>query len=199
MPFVSFANTALVELVFNSNLVVCENTLYIRGTAPWTGSMLNVLAEEVSEWWITEIRGLVNNQTALTEVKARDMSTQFGAYGQFTPVAGNVGTGTSPAMPNNVTCAVKFTTGLAGRRNRGRNYFIGLQEAQCAFNLIDSAFALALAENYSDLALYLSVNDGVHVIASRATATAPDWTGVTTPVTGYSVDLGVDTQRRRLT
>lgn len=198
MPFVSFANTALVELVYQCNSVVCENTLYFRGGTPWSTSSLNDLGTAVWSWWSSQLKPLQGATLQLTEIKCRDMSTQFGAYGGYVPVSGNVGTRVSPTLPNNVTVAIKFTTTLVGRRNRGRNFFVGLCEDQVGVNNVNTADAAAIVSAYEELLVTAWPNSANHVVASRATAEAPSWTGVTTLITGYSVDPRIDTQRRRL-
>lgn len=199
MPFVSFANTALVEMVYTWNGVVVENTLYFRGDAAWNGSTLGELGNEIFEWWDAEIKALQPTTCTLQAIKLRDMSTQFGAYNEYAPIAGNVGVNVSPSLPNNVTAAIKFTTALIGRRNRGRNFVVGLVESGVSGSLVDSSYAALWVDAYEDLQVQPFTNGAVHVIASRATAVAPDYNGVTTLVTGYSMDLRIDTQRRRLT
>lgn len=198
MAFVSFANTALVELVYTWNGIVVENTLYIRGNAAWNGSTLGTLGGEVYGWWNAYVKPLQPNTCTLTAIKLRDMSSQFGAYNEYAPVSSNVGTNVSPSLPNNVTAAIKFTTALVGRRNRGRNFVVGLVESGVSGSLVDASYAALWVNAYEEINLVGFINSGVHVVASRATAVAPSYTGVTTLVTGYSMDLGIDTQRRRL-
>lgn len=198
MPFVSFANTALVELVYEYHQVICENTLYFRKDAQFSVGDLSNLVDWVYNWWVSELSPLTSNEVVLGTLKGRDMSTQFGNYFETTIPSGNEGQNENTAEPGNVTCAVQFQSGLVGRRNRGRNFFVGMTTNQRSGNFLTPTFQAALAGAYQDLPTYLVDPECKHVIASRATAVSPSWIGTTIPVVSYSVDSRVDTQRRRL-
>lgn len=198
MAFVSFLNTAYVELVFQQHQQTVQNTLYFRGDNAWASGTLGQLNQELYDWWYDNMRIVQSDTVTLNTIRSRDMSSEFSYNAEETPLTGNVGTLTSPALPNNVTVAIKFVTALVGRRNRGRNFFVGLTEGQVAGNEIDATALGLIVDAYEDLGTYVTVNGAIHVVASRAAAVSPDYNGITTPVVSYAADGFVDSQRRRL-
>lgn len=200
MPFIQFTDTALIELIFSQHNETVENTVYFRGSSSFDAGDLQDLAEAAETWWVNEMAPQVSNTVTLVTVRARAMHTQFGAVIDYTPDPQPIGELTSPALPNNVTLAIKFGSGLAGRRTRGRNFFVGLTEAQVAGNEVISAEAGAIVTAYQNLntSIQGTLPSVVHVVASRAGLEAPSFTGFTYPVIAYSTDGFVDSQRRRL-
>lgn len=200
MPFVAFPNTALVEIVTQSPNAIMVNTLYVEKGSAWTGTQLNGLANTVWDWWDAEISPFVSDAIDLVKVRARDMSAQFNFVEEFvgaSPVDGNVSAG---ILPGNATMTIKFGTGMAGRSRRGRNYVIGLTEDQVSGDNVAPLTVSGYIAAYEELA---SILDGVgmtHVVASRANCPDPETpcAGNTWPVTTYSSDGIVDSQRRRL-
>lgn len=198
MAFVEFENTALVELVMTQHGEIVENTLYFRGSSPWDNIELEALCEEVYNWWAGAMAPLISDTVTLTEVRGRDMSTQFGVVGYFVPTALNVGEVTSPALPNNVTVSIGFKSQFAGRRARGRNYFVGLTEGQVTGNAVIAGSMSNILAAYFALNGEVTANSAAHVIASRAAPTGTPPQGDTYYVINYTSDGLVDSQRRRL-
>lgn len=105
-----------------------------------------------------------------------------------------------PVAPNNVSLAIKFSTGLTGRGSRGRNFWPGFLELEVNNNRVDEARASAITAGYSDL-----IGAGVFhpkwtwVVVSRTVDGAPRPSGTRLPITSVSVtDTVVDSMRRRL-
>lgn len=200
MPFVSFPDTAFVELVYTHNGSFVENTLYFRKDTGWLFNDLADLCTDVFAWWGAEVAPLQSTSVALNTVRARDMSVQDGYITEVSPSVGNNGLKAGNSMPNNVTMTVKFSTGFAGRARRGRNYVIGLVEADITGDGVDIAVAGDWVGAYEALNAAVRASDPsiTHVVASRANPFEPGLVGQTYAVVDYSTDRIVDSQRRRL-
>lgn len=198
MAFIPVPNVVLVEMVYRQLDEVTENTLYFQGNANWTIEDMSDLAESMKAWWIDNLEFVVNQGVALTAVRVTDLSTQFSPGIEDVNGLPNSGLAPSPAMPNNVTVTTTFLTGLRGRSYRGRNYFIGLSEAQVVGNIVTAELQTAVLAAYNDLPTYAIANGAAHVVVSRYSAKQPRVTGVATLVTGYKMEPTIDSQRRRL-
>lgn len=198
MAFIPVLNTAMVELVFNCDGQVCENTLYFANDLGWEIPSMNALASKIAGWWNAEYRIYQSNLCALTAIKVTDLEAAFAPGIEYVTGLPAAGAGATEIMPNNVTVATTFITDLRGRSYRGRNYFVGLTTDSVNGNAISAATALAFQEMYEALPSYLDPGDGQHVVVSRYSGNAPRVAGVTTPVTGYRTERTIDSQRRRL-
>jgi len=200
MAFIPVTDTARVELVYSVFQQVCENVIYVENAAPWTDVTLDTLGEVVANWWGSEMAAYISDSVTLSLVRLTDMSEADSFQVEVTPSSGNVGTRTSAALPLNVTLAIKFGTGLAGRSNRGRAYVVGLTEDQVTGNEIIAARATELVEAWEALNTELHGTSIFwnHVVVSFFTGGAPRSAGVKRNVVNYSTDAFVDSQRRRL-
>lgn len=200
MAFQPVPNTASVEMIFGSNGSIVENVFHVEKDAPWTAVELQALAQAFEGWWRTELASTQPPTLALQRTDARDLTTASGAFHSEPCVGACQGTALDVALPNNVTAAVKWTTGLAGRSQRGRTYHIGLTEAAVVGdNLIESARA-TLQTAYNELIATINALGGTYdlVVVSRVTNGLPRPVGQTTPITSAQLDNSVDSQRRRL-
>lgn len=147
--------------------------------------------------WPLYFDPLTSNQIVIQSVEARDLTEQMGVQG-FAAIA-SVGTLTSPVLPGNVTFAVKFLTGAAGRSRRGRSFFIGLAENQVAGNFVSGAFATAVTAAWADFNAAMVADGWQLVVVSRQQNGVVLTEGIPYTVTSITVsDLQIDTQRRRL-
>lgn len=202
MSFVAFSACAEVVVTFKHNTLgtIMKNVFGVRHTnaQSWTPGELSALGTAVNTWWSGGFRALCSNEISLTSVLCRDLSSEDSFVNEV--LFANVGTLASPAMPANVTFALKFLTGLAGRSKRGRLYFIGLGESQVAGNFVGVTPATAMVTALNTLKdTTLPALTAQLVVLSRFHDGVQRETGLYTPVTtiGYT-DLRVDTQRRRL-
>jgi hypothetical protein len=199
MPFVPVVQTALIELIYTLDGQRVENTLYFLGEDPWTETLLSELAEDVVTWFdLSGIQTYMSNQVALVQIVATDLENQFGARVDYAIGLPLSGVNASPAMPNNVSITISFRTGLRGRGNRGRNYFVGLCEAECVANQVSIAARNNFIAAYNTLPTYVLENNAHHVVVSRIFEGAPRPSGVTHLVTQYLCESYIDSQRRRL-
>lgn len=200
MAFQPVPNTAQVEVIFLSNSSFVENVYHVEKNAPWTAVELSALCGVIEDWWRTQLAGLQAGTLVLQRIDARDLTTEAGAFFSRPCVGACSGTGPDAALPNNVTAAVKWTTGLAGRSQRGRTYHLGLMESQVVGDNIAEATRAALQLAYGDLRTDIDAMGPSHdlVVVSRISNGVPRPVGQTTPITSASVDNTVDSQRRRL-
>jgi hypothetical protein len=197
MPFIPVPNVAMVELLYTQDDQKMENTLYFENENPWSAIGLTTLAEEIIAWWTTNIRPNVSNTVTFRGVKATSLESETAPAVEVP--SGLAGGGTSPAMPNNVTAAIKFLTALRGRSFRGRNYIVGLMDEAVSQNDLSTITAGNYSNGYLELLDTSVITNGIWVVVSRFTNGDPRTTGVSEPVTGVTfTDFTVDSQRRRL-
>lgn len=190
----------MVELVFNQNGEITENTLYFEHDAAITEADMIQLAEFMKTWWDANLKANVHSGTSLTAIRVTDLTTQSAPGLEYTtglPIAGTAG---GVAAPNNVTVAISFRTNFRGRSYRGRNYFVGLTMSNVSGQQLAGGVATNFDNAYSDILVDLPVDlpEFTWVVVSRYTNKAPRAAGVTTPVTAVSVENTLDSQRRRL-
>lgn len=201
MTFVPVLNTVQTNLKFvGPNGQTVENILYwVRDTA-WTVGDLADLAIAIATRWNAGPRAQTIASYALNSVYARDLTTENSAVYENFIVPPAAGTRAGNNMPANVTWAIKFSTGIAGRSFRGRNYLVGLAEAEITGDYISSTYGAAYLAAWSAMIAAVETDaDVIHCVVSRYSNGVPRVAGLATPVISYgSADLRVDTQRRRL-
>lgn len=193
---------ARAEIRFDWDNQEVENTLWFENINAWTAGELNTLTELLETWRQNWLRPLQSNTVTAREIYARRWSPDPAPSDTRLILVDPTGALTSGSMPNNTTIAIKFTTGFTGRSARGRNFFIGLTEAQVSQNTVASATLTAIESAYFEL--LASVTDifgsDVHwVVASLYFEGEPRGSAQGLPINAISVtnDI-VDSQRRRL-
>lgn len=199
MPFVPAENTVSVAMIFtqaNQRIQNVYNVLY--DSAPDLATM-NTLAEDFISWWTTYLQPVVTSNASLVAVDLTLLTTDEGlaiTYGTGLPQAG--GNTTGQTAPNNVTVAVKWSTILRGRSNRGRTFHIGLQSLQYDQSTLTVAAHGVLVAAYMALLTTINVTGRNLCVVSKYTGGAARPAAVRTPITTVSIDLALDSQRRRL-
>lgn len=199
MAFCGYNNLAGVTLSYTYFQQVTANTLYFVGAADWTQALLEELAEAIVVWWQTECRPQLSNSLTLVSVEARDLGA-INSYVIEEQCTGDcVGDVTDPGLPGSIAMVIKFSTGFAGRNKRGRNYVMGWGETRVTGNEFVDPATPDMVASYEALAGYAgTANSATHVVFSRKGCTDVIDAGDAYPVTGYSSDGLVHTQRRRL-
>lgn len=200
MAFVSTNDCVELDLrlVFAGQHI--EMTFHLSVPATITSALLETLANILLSWWDSTLYSSLSNQLGISGVQATSLESAT-APSIFVPYAGAhpVGTVTGDPVPTGSAMVVTKRTDLRGRSYRGRNYFPGL-----GANTLSTA---ALWDNdamTSVLAWYGALHDdfldaaAVPVVLSMFTAGSPRAHGVMTPISVYSIDNSVDSQRRRL-
>lgn len=199
MPFVPVSNVAQVQMVYTWDGQTVENVYHFSlAAAPIIGIMQD-LAIDMKEWWITYLRGSAPGYFQLAKIIVTDLSTQTSPaieYAVDMPIAGSYN---GISLPNNVACAVKWTTGLRGRSYRGRTFHCPIPTTWVTGNTLSSGGISTMRDSYTALidvdaggiSATLGVVSRFHNNAARAQ-------GVFTAITGVSINATVDSQRRRL-
>lgn len=198
MGFVPFLTTAQVEMRFVQAGQKVENVYHVKKVGGWTVETMEELAADFVSWWSGTQKAYAPITLGLVMVAVKDLTTQYSAGIEYTTGLPLAGENTDEQMPNNVTAAVKFTTGLRGRSFRGRVYYIGLTNQHVIANTIDPGHVTTMNGWFANLITRLGALDAQLVVASRIGGGVERTTGISTPVLSASVDATVDSQRRRL-
>lgn len=193
MTFVNAPGIVTMGAIWSLDGERAENTFNYKVTGTIDVAKLNAMATTYATWAAANVAQFTDTALLLL-VYMRDLTTQFGLTLDFTPTSTIQGTNASGLLPNNVTFALKRETGLAGRKNRGRIYWLGVNSNQRgAPQTLLSATANAWVGLLNNLMnSQASSNSAQEVIYHRALGTG-------TPVIGYTyTDLTLDSQRRRL-
>lgn len=198
MAFIPLPSGIRVAVEYIQNGQVVVNVYHVTTAQPITTVNLTALAQILVDWWTTDMRQNFVQAIGLQRVTVTDVSVANGlqVINQQSPVI--PGTIVGAAAPNNVAIVATQRTGFSGRSFRGRNYFAGVAAAEIADNFISSTYAGNVINDMNSLATRLSAGGFQLVVASYRANGAPRVTGVATPVSNFSMDLRVDTQRRRL-
>jgi hypothetical protein len=204
MPFVPVPDAAKAALIFHQYGQKLVNTLWFKKSGGWSETDLNSLATALNSWVVTEMLPIQPPTVTYNGCEAVDMSAA-GQEGVSVPVTtGNTGGSGIAGLPTNVTVAVKFLTGLTGRSNRGRNYYIGLNTTAVTGDSLTTGLDALILDIYNSLGSYLVDLAADHVVASLYSGVdssgrpIPRTTGVTHTVVTYAMDTALDSMRRRL-
>lgn len=102
--------------------------------ATWDAAALEALVIAASDAFEELMIGIMTEDYFLKALKARDLSTEAGAYYELVLTTPIQGTLAGAAVPANACMTVTKRTGLLGRSFRGRTYWSGLNAA----SLLDS-------------------------------------------------------------
>lgn len=197
--FIEVPGVIQLQAVYRVVGQTCENVFHCKHTGSIGATELFALTAVVRNWWHTVEKAAHEADVSLVKVMATDLTTQTSLGVEEPATSPSTGTAVgSVTMPNNVTVAVKWLTGLRGRSFRGRTYHVGIRAIQTSGQEITTSMQTLLASNYTTLWTSLNATGDVMGVVSRFHDKAPRVTGVFTPITGLSIDLTLDSQRRRL-
>lgn len=199
MAFIPIPNTARVSIEFNWGGVTVVITLYFNKASAWTDAQLTALAGDINGWVADELLPLMSSDIELISTNATDQSSSSGSSIDVAAAGTPAGEVAQPSIAQNVAAVVTHRTANRGRSYRGRNYIPGLPiTAMQTVGTLSAATISALVAAYAALSDVETAEGCTHVVASRFADKAPRTTGVTTPITSYTVDSNSDSQRRRL-
>lgn len=193
MTFVAAPGIVSFAGIWSLDNQVVENTFAYHMAGAIDDAVLHAMATTYASWANTN-KFLWPTNAQLLKMYARDLTSQFSFSYEGVPLVPVTGTKTGITLPSNVSFAVKRETGLAGRKNRGRVYWIGLTDGDRSDdNHITAGRALAFVTGLTSLmSAQLSDNGATEVIYHR-------FVGTGTPIIGYTYsDLTIDAMRRRL-
>lgn len=201
MPFIPVPDCVQVKIEGSLDGQMTINDLYFRSTiGPRSAADVIALNNAVASWYGTDIALNLNVAWLGRKTTARGL-TNANAFQAESSLLGVDGAVTGEAMPNNVTMAVKFATGLSGRSYHGRNYVPGLSDTIVDGNNIDPDWAALIVTGYSNLIFPTAAipSGWIWVVVSKFANNEPRTEGIFTEVIAVSVtDLTVDSMRTRL-
>lgn len=201
--FVTIPGVAQVAIQYRGpNANVMYNVFHVRGEAisPIDPGDLEILMDELVQWVTATLDTRMGNTTLVQSIRVRSMETEVAPFLEYFFDPPNAGTIASPAMPSNVTLAVKLNTGMTGRSARGLVYFVGLTESMVSGDYVVAPFAGNIVAAWETLRVNL-ISEGTWrlCVASTVKDGAPRPIGIYADVQSVSItDARVDTQRRRL-
>jgi len=197
IPFENVAEVVLVGSEFGQEVVSVHNFQFPE---PLTTSILEALAGAVINSWIDNLAPLISSALDINSVKATDLTTVSSPGVTVPAPTGTDGDGAATAVPMNVALVLSEATDLRGRSYRGRVYQGGLPTTALTNpGAVEDAYQVAFVNGYTTF--FGDIEDAstcVHVVCSRQNAGVPRTVGVATPVTQYSANINLDSQRRRL-
>lgn len=199
MPFIPASNGVRVCMRFDNSGQLACNVFYVKVEDPIDATLLNQIGAAFVDWWDTNMKSITAPQISLQAVEVTDAEVSGGVGVEYTTGLPLNGTNAANCYPQNVTAAVKLSTGMVGRSRRGRSYVIGMPVGSA--NL--AGFLTPTAQSnidtaYEALISMLQALDWPLVIASFVSGGAPRLAALLTPVIAASVNLAIDSQRRRL-
>jgi hypothetical protein len=198
MAFIPANHVAQVNLRYLYLGQQCENVYNFQGIGPWDSATLASCAQDVSQWWVTNLQSLTSNSLFHTGWYAVDLTTDAGAYSETTFPVPYQGSLAEPALPGNVTVAVSFRTLLRGRSYRGRAYHLGLTPSQIAGDQLAPAALAALLPAYQLLLTLPLPNGAAFSVVSRQHDGVVATVATVVPYATVTMDPNLDSQRRRL-
>lgn len=164
----------------------------------WSVSQIAAMLTVFSNWEQATGRLRRTADFDCQQIRARDLSTHFGTEGT---IGGNTaGTLAGASLPDNVTLAIKKSTGKAGRAFRGRVYWIGLSVAKQTKDMYDGVEVTAIVTALETLRTSVEAvaNCGLAIVHGQIDGVVQNprpWTQV---IGHVATDDTLDSQRRRL-
>lgn len=199
MPYIPVPGVSQVEQIFEYNGQRIEMVHHYSNQAEPLQAHWEAMHVLMRTDWSNTLIAVLAPTLVWVETKFTDLSTQTGQTYTTSTSLPFPGASASAQLPNNCALVITKRTALRGRSFRGRSYMPGLTEAVVTGNSVLSTF-LTPALNFFNAALSYAVtgNEFNMVVVSRFSEGAPRITGISTPVTNFTADTVVDSQRRRL-
>lgn len=202
LPFQPAAGVVKVAVVGQVQGETCVNTLHFKHTSSGApdAAFVSLCAQNVYDHWLNVMLNSLPTIYDLVAVEATGLWAAVAPAALVAAPPGTTGILVNQSSPNNVSLAVKFTSGNRGRSSRGRNFWPAFQEFEVSNNRIDAARISAIVGGYSDMVgKGTFIAAGEWVILSRQQAGVRLANAVAYPVTAVSVtDDIVDSMARRL-
>src|SRR5215207_1527891 len=194
----------LVFVQYNQRMV---NTFHVRcGGAPTAADLLAI--KNVFQNWDRNAPTVATNlctfralNASLVQISLMSLHVAGGPVLDYVLPTQSAGT-QNVNYPSYMTIAVKWTTALSGRNNRGRSFHVGVHTGPAPDGLITIAQATLLQACYARLPSDLTAAGYTLVVASKYEGVEivggyrrgiPRIIGITTPITGVGVERGLDT------
>lgn len=199
MPFIPVADVAQAELIYSWSGQVVETVLHYQIPAGWNQVEMEELAADLVTWWDTHMQPVMPTTLQLNMIRVTDLSAVDAEFVNWSTGLPLVGTNASPSLPNNCALTITKRTPQRGRSFRGRIYHPGLVEAAVVDNTVTAAQVSLISSVYALAKTFpIQTETAQMVVVSRFTNGNPRAAGIWTPVTTFTSDGLVDSQRRRL-
>jgi hypothetical protein len=197
--FVPVPYVVQLDAIYSQAGQFVENShFYQHGTTEPTMDDMSDLCADYVAWYVAYYAPLLPAQVSLVKLRCFSLSTQNSQgveYATALPITGSLANGVT--LPNNVTYAVSWRTGLRGRSFRGRTYAIGLAKGHVLESSIHPSAMPDIAMAWHHFRS-MAGEGWTFVVVSRFSGGGPRSIGVATPVYTFSIDPNLDSQRRRL-
>jgi len=194
-------NTVAVQMFYTVGGEIVENVYHAHKDSAWDLTSLGALAAAFVSWETSDAADQRSEQVSLIRVVATDLTDLTSGRVDNKLVAPVDGTIVSPALPGNVTWAVKQNIGERGRGRNGRTFWIGLAETQVIGNIIDTATANSIQTALNALITDIpaAVPGAALGVMHRPPGDPPIGEATFSPTQSFTyTDLFVDSQRDRL-
>jgi len=199
MAFIPVLNTVEAHLRFTQGGAPAENVVHLERTGGYTQSDLDTLSLALADFAADDMLPVMHNQTVFVEVYVKGMASQADLQSTDTTHAGESGAVSLPQAAN-VSKAFTLRSGLTGRSQRGRMFWIGMSSNFLTNpNTVTQGFVDDVIGILEALKALVEALGWVWVIVSKYTNGAPRTTGQKTPIAGFGVSgLDADSMRSRL-
>lgn len=176
----------------------CMNVFWLNSNLHETSETLeHELAGTFVNWWKSEIAPLISSTVQLYEVTVKELRPDGVAVLHTDGLPAN-GAKSETALPNNVSLAVHWGTGLVGRSRHGRTFHLGITTDFVNGNFVTNANDIqaaydALRTTLDNITLNVEFSV-VSFVLQNAWRRDP----LITPISGVAVEATIDSQRRRL-
>lgn len=206
MPFIPLANAVRVAVNYTCLGLEMANVLYMSHAAgALTVAEAETIAADINTAWAANVMTQVVDDLVMASVVVTDASSATGV--QATQVATQAGTSTVAPCPPNIALCVTVRSTLRSRNGRGRIYLPGIGEDKVdGAGTVDNTFRNNVVSAFNDLATDLlasthTLGMGVASFYSQTENPTPPHAraaGLFSPLSAFTVDATIDTQRRRL-
>jgi len=201
LSFQSVPNCAVCTINYLISGHEAANVLNFQRAVGYDQSDITDLAALMDDWVNDEVLPLLDNDTSYTNVHVRGLTDINDLEADNNDSAGTGGDAGGTPLPNNVTLALKFNTGLSGRSARGRMFIVGLNTTmRTSTNEVTTTHGNNWVAALEQIPSKLSGSGWEHVVISRFSEGIARVEGMAIPIIQYSyTDLRMDTMRRRMT
>lgn len=202
MAFQPVPEVAEIDHIFTLNGVTAQNVYYAKRPGGYALADLQALADAIDLVFPTTMNNDMPLEVTYVRTEVRGLALENDQVATQALSTGS-GTITGGVAPNQVTFAIKKSSGQTGRAARGRTFWIGIPRANIQVpdeNLITSAYAVSIVADVNFIRNQIStVGLWEAVLVSRWLNGVKRAQGVTFPWLSVSNnDLRVDTLRGRL-
>jgi hypothetical protein len=199
--FIPAANVVQVTVVYDQFGQKMMNVYNVLSGAGHVEADLDRIKAKILTWLTNNLKGEQHNTSSTSLILAKSLDSEGDIAKEYVVTPALTGTQGNTALPGGTTVCVKWSTGLAGRSYRGRTFHIGLSSVHINGNQLGTSAQTFITAAYNALLPILAGGGTVDKLVVVSYCHLSTWrtSAVVTPITGASVDINLDSQRRRLT